>query len=360
MSAPSTAPSCTAGASTVGEVVGILPQGSPPDHLPVDASRTAWLAQRKLGLGGSDIAAVLGMSPWTSPFALWAEKVGLLPDLDDPTEAMEFGSRAEDMLGRWFADRTGMSVAGEQTSVIGAEPWMRCTVDGFVFDTPARDDMDESSIRFGEGGAFSINDAIAVAEWKTTSDRAEAWATQVPDHYATQATWTSIVTGIPVVWFGVLHIAFGRPQFRTYQFVPDAADKQLVLDAARAFWFDHCVTGVPPVVDGSDSTRDALAAIYPEHVEGEVVELDDETIVLLEQRAECKSLEKITKATVQEIDNVVAAVLGSAEVALIDGLPAYTYRSQRRTTTCEACSHAKTSEPFRVLRAAPKPRKKAV
>lgn len=36
--------------------------------------RTAWLAARRKGLGGSDIAPILGLSPWTSPLQTWRRK----------------------------------------------------------------------------------------------------------------------------------------------------------------------------------------------------------------------------------------------------------------------------------------------
>ena len=39
------------------------------------AERAEWLQWRRGGLGGSDIAGVLGLSPWSSPWSVWADKV---------------------------------------------------------------------------------------------------------------------------------------------------------------------------------------------------------------------------------------------------------------------------------------------
>jgi predicted phage-related endonuclease len=44
--------------------------------LPASAGREAWLKVRTLGLGGSDVAAACGLSPWTTPYQLWLEKTG--------------------------------------------------------------------------------------------------------------------------------------------------------------------------------------------------------------------------------------------------------------------------------------------
>ena len=38
------------------------------------ADRQAWLQERRSGLGGSDVAAIIGASPWKTYAALWAEK----------------------------------------------------------------------------------------------------------------------------------------------------------------------------------------------------------------------------------------------------------------------------------------------
>ena len=38
-------------------------------------SREEWLEWRRGGLGGSDVAGVLGVSPWATPFSVWWSKV---------------------------------------------------------------------------------------------------------------------------------------------------------------------------------------------------------------------------------------------------------------------------------------------
>mgnify|MGYP000308297088 CR=1 FL=1 len=46
-------------------------------------ARADWKLWRRGGLGASDLPAILGISPWASPFSVWADKCGLLPDEDD-------------------------------------------------------------------------------------------------------------------------------------------------------------------------------------------------------------------------------------------------------------------------------------
>ena len=50
-------------------------------------SRDKWLIERNKTIGGSDAAGIVGLSRWASPFSVWAEKTGRMPEKED-TEAM--------------------------------------------------------------------------------------------------------------------------------------------------------------------------------------------------------------------------------------------------------------------------------
>lgn len=265
-----------------------------------------WLEWRKAGLGASDVAGVLGLSPWASPWSVWASKVGLA-DGPDESEAMEFGKRAEPMLAGYFTDRTGLHVAGEQTWCSNPdEPWMRCTVDGFVFDG---DPCDAEC-------AACMDEALGVFEAKTTSQA--PWE-DVPLHYQCQATWASIVTGFDRVWFGVLHLAFGRPAFRVYEFTPPLEDKSTVRAACEAFWRDHVLTGTAPPADGSPATTDALSAAWGETTD-EPVDLDDRIVArLLPERERIRAEIKRLEEDKNEIENKVKAALADHESGSVDG-----------------------------------------
>jgi len=121
---------------------------------------------RSTVLGASEVAGVLGLSPWDTPYTVWLRKVGLGDEKAD-NEAMEFGRRAEQMLGRWFTDRTLLYLFGDQTWRPHPRlPWFGATVDGMASDIP-----------FGD-------DALGTVEFKTT--REPEWDI-LPHHYQCQA-----------------------------------------------------------------------------------------------------------------------------------------------------------------------------
>lgn len=276
-----------------------------------DLDRSSWLRWRRNGLGGSDIAAILGLSPWASPWSVWADKVGLTPIDESDAEHLEFGRRAEPMLATWFHDRTRLYVAGEQTCCEHPDhPWMRVTVDGFAFDGNVADEDQRLDVVLGFAGRET---AAAAVEFKTTQDSVKSWEDDGPPvYYQTQAIWTSIVTGIPVVWFAVLHMSYGRPQFRTYEFHFDLEDRELVEKKAREFWEGHVLTGTPPPVDASDATCRALNTAWITN--GESVEADDVDVINVEELRRLKAEAKALEEQISLRENAIKAALAEATV----------------------------------------------
>jgi putative phage-type endonuclease len=264
-----------------------------------------WHAWRAEGLGASDIAGVLGISPWASPWSVWADKMGLLPP-SNPSIEMEFGKRAEAMVGPWFHDRTGLWVTGEQTWCTHPDiGWARATVDGFVSetDTPAPDEL------------------AGVLEIKTDGPGRD-WAT-IPAHYQAQAQWQMFVTGLPHAWFAVLH---GR-RFQIYELARDDDDIAFMYERAEAFWRNHVLTCAPPEVDGSDATTDAIAAVYPEPA----YEFVGVARHLVEAARAAKAALKAAKEAEAAACNAVRAAMQDATVAVDeDGQKIATWKVQER------------------------------
>ena len=295
-------------------------------------ARADWLAWRRGGVGGSDIGALLGLSRYASPWSLWADKVGLLPP--DPTsERQQIGHDFEPVLGQIFARRTGLHVVGEQTTCKHRDlDWARCTVDGFV-ERP-------------EWGVIE-----GTVQYKT--DARWSWD-GIPPAIRAQCQWEMGVTQSPRCWLVVLHGGFSVD---VHELEFDRSDWEFMLARAGTFWRDHVQTGVPPDVDGSDATTDAMASVWGQHAAGGAVDLD-EMGESLAARARLKSTIKLLSDEVDQIDNEVRAQLGAAEFGTVGGEVRATWRTQPgRTTTCDACGHSEVGAPSRRLTyRTPKPR----
>jgi putative phage-type endonuclease len=280
-----------------------------------DTTTEAWLAWRAEGVGASDVAGILGISPYTSSWRIWAEKVGLLPPEEpgEVAEQLEAGHFMELAVGPWFGHRTGMHVAGEQLMLEHPEwPVARCTLDGLVFDGPLEVADTRTALTLALGGLEIKHEAFG-KRWE-----------HIPAHYQCQGFWQMYVAGLERVWFAVLQ---GR-SLRIHELVRDEAEIAWIVGQVETWWHDHVVGETPPPVDGSDATREALAAVYPESDPELVVDLGDDDRALLVEFVDAKAVKKAAVDRADELGNALRARLGAAEVGLIDGKRAVTWKTQ--------------------------------
>lgn len=100
-----------------------------------DLSKDDWLAYRRMGIGGSDAAAVLGISPFRTAMDLYYDKRNLpIPNDDDGNwVAMEVGTLLEDLVARIFAQKTGLKVYQRKSMFQHPyHPWMLADLDYLV------------------------------------------------------------------------------------------------------------------------------------------------------------------------------------------------------------------------------------
>ena len=75
-------------------------------------SHEDWLSYRKLGIGGSDVAAIMGISPFATIRDLYNDKLGIEPLIEEESNwvAKEVGHRLEDLVAEIFSKKTGLTV----------------------------------------------------------------------------------------------------------------------------------------------------------------------------------------------------------------------------------------------------------
>jgi len=128
-----------------------------------------WLEARKKGLGGSDIAGILGLSKWTTPLKIWRQKQGLEPDTD-ATWQMALGTENESLIAGVWAAKQGCRLIKIPFLRDVANPHRAASVDFLAV--------------FPDGYV-----EIVEVKWSKGMD-------DVPDYYFTQVTWYEAITGI--------------------------------------------------------------------------------------------------------------------------------------------------------------------
>lgn len=272
---------------------------------PAGLPREEFLAVRDVGvgIGGSDIAAVLGMDRHTSPLKLYYTKRGELPDLPRPAwleEAADIGSDLEEFIAQRFARMTGTRVEPIGTLAHTDRPWMRVNLDRHV---------------------FGCDDGPCFVECKNRSEyQLDDWRDGVPDEPALQVHW-----GIGTSGYSHGHLAalIGGNKFRHVRIDRDEQLLGYLVDAAERFR-ERVLTGTPPPADGSDATTELLAHLF-EVSSDAIRDVDPQEVgPLLAERELLKAEAKATGNRVSEIDNQLVMLLGDAEIAQHAGQILYT------------------------------------
>lgn len=202
-------------------------------------------AARRRGIGGSDIAAILGLDPYRGPFDVWCEKSGrAAPTVDN--RFTKWGNRLEAVIADEYQERNRVALMTSTTLVHPRRSWHRGTPDRFVAEL----------IPFGVQRA-----APAGADWgleiKARGLR-QAWrwgredegAAGVPDEVAAQAHWYMALTEMPRWDVAVL---LDGNDFRAYTLQRDPEIEGSMLDVGERFWRDHVLADQPPAFDGGDA-----------------------------------------------------------------------------------------------------------
>lgn len=167
-------------------------------------NREEWLAGRVNGIGASEAAAAIGMSPFESQYDLWMRKTGQKGDKDlTGNAAVEYGNRIEPAMRVMFqAEHPELVLDYHQFDVLYRpdKPWMTATLDGELTDS--------------EGHRYVLEIKTANVAKKVQYDK---WHDQVPRQYYIQACWQLLVTGWDGVYlFAKLMKLNGDSELRTY------------------------------------------------------------------------------------------------------------------------------------------------
>lgn len=257
-----------------------------------DPNTPEWDDLRSRGLGGSEIAAVVGLSPWVSRFALWHRKRGTLGKQTVNT-GMDWGHRLEGVVCDAWAELHPEYVTQEAGTFRHEDrAWQLANVDRLLWEPR----------RKKPSGLLEVKTAhqYDAHEWGHGPE-------DIPPYYRCQVLWYMDVLGVPEAHLAVL---IGGSDFREY-LIPYAADEaEWLREQGREFW-QTVLDGIPPDLDGSDATYQAVRELHPE-INGEDVEIPGE---LYADYACTKKAFEDAKSAHQEAKSRVLDAMGEAKRA---------------------------------------------
>jgi putative phage-type endonuclease len=206
--------------------------------------REDWLEVRKSGIGGSDAAAAVGLSPYMSPLELWLVKTNRgaslpQPDSDDTSEPVYWGQLLEPIVAASYTKQTGNKVRRVNAVLQHSNiPWMLANIDREVVGMPD----------------------VQILECKTAGEfGARLWRDGVPEYVMLQVQHQLSVTGKQAADVAVLLCG---QKLEVHRIQRDDALIARLIELEAAFW-RYVETDTPPPADGSESADRALRCLYP-------------------------------------------------------------------------------------------------
>ncbi|MET8334425.1 YqaJ viral recombinase family protein [Streptosporangium canum] len=258
-----------------------------------------WRAARATRLSGSRMAAVLGLSPWESPYSTWCEMAGLVQP-DEQTKEQSRGHYLEPAIAAWFADQHPEFVVAEAGTYVHRDrPQHLANPDRLVRQNPIPNAV----------GWFDV-ECSALLEIKTDAD-GSAWGEpgtdQIPVYYRTQVQWYLDVLGLKRAYIAVLT---GRLQFAEYIVDYDPADAAHLRKVADEF-LDSLLWREMPDLDAHTATYETVRKLHPD-IDGDDIDIaPDLAAEFIAATADAKTAEaRATKAR-----TALAAAMGTAKRA---------------------------------------------
>lgn len=210
---------------------------------------------RRSGVGGSDAAAIAGVSPYKTAYQVYCEKKGEI-DGDPENEAMHCGKLIEPVLVSEYERLTGHRVVRSVYQKSPDLPWMYANLDGLAFNG-SPDPLE--IVECKNVGHFSA------AEW------GEPGSAQIPEIYYTQVQHYLAVMNLDKAKVIAL---LGGNKISMYDVPRDKEFIEYLIKIEAEFW-RRVEQGIPPEIDGSEAARKVLSKKFPVD-SGSKIEADDQ------------------------------------------------------------------------------------
>lgn len=272
-----------------------------------DLPEEEWLAYRRRGIGGSDVAAIMGISPFRTTRDLFYDKRGIAPFEDNEGNwvAMEMGHLLEDLVAKIFERKTGYPVYQIKKMFYHPDyPFMLADLD-YLVTLP--------------------DDSTAILEIKTTNYNArDHWwldgKETVPIYYETQGRHYMAVMDIDRIFYCCL---YGNNEHEVIirEIKRDMAYEEEMIFLEEDFWENHVqIQSPPPYTEDGDLILESTRRYSgPADESAPDIQLSMETatklmryLQLQEEKKNADKRSKQIESDMQRLKAMIAAEMGAS------------------------------------------------
>lgn len=276
----------------------VLPPGAPSEQ---------WHATRATGICGSDLAAILGRSPFSTPAKVYLDKTGMHRDITGPDPLVcpiFWGTALEDAVADAWARVTGIEVWRTGTYAHHTNPWQLGNPD-----------------RIGDGFGLEVKTTDARNAPKWDPERVPGG---VPFWYYCQVQHYMHVTGLPYFWVICL---IGGNQLAVRKVEADPEDHETLTEVEDRFWHDHVLARRAPLVDYQDAKL--MSALYPAR-KASAIDLDQRAVAKLARHRAAKDELTTLNDEITALEVDLKNTMGHNEIGRIGGKEALRYKATAR------------------------------
>lgn len=271
-----------------------------------DMSHDEWLDHRKKGIGGSEVAAIVGMSRYKSAYSVYLDKIGELPPVEDNPK-MKAGRILEPVIADWFEEETGIKVQEQKWIFQHSEhPFMLANIDRWV---P------------GENAGLEIKNT---SEYNR-NDWFDGHTEIIPVEYMLQANHYMAVTSADR-WYVAVLIGGWDFQWRVIE-----RDENLIknlITIEKNFWEDHVLAKIPPEVGAQDTNL--LNTAYPSSNPESWFDISEYYYDLIKELLDSKKSLKAAEERHESAKNKVKQLMGDNELAYWQGDKFCSWKSNKK------------------------------
>jgi len=275
---------------------------------PYKQGSAEWHAARSKGLGGSDMAAIMELNPWKTPYMVWLEKTGRSKGTDE-TEKMTIGKEIEDFVASQYTRITGRKTRRvNKFKTSDLYPFIGGSVDRIFQDE--------------EHG-------LGILEMKNVSSESfrNTFAGGVPDYYFIQVQTYMFVFKAQIA---DLFVFVGGERFECFRIARNEEVIKAICASAKKFWEFNIQEDFPPAPVNKDDLKLRYPATQTDPVYAKTA--NEDVYDWVQQLAKIKREIKQREEEKEKYELLIMQEMGECE-SLLDGndKPLATWKAQLRT-----------------------------
>ena len=283
------------------------------------ASRT-----RPLGLGGTDIGAILGLSPYKTPLELWSELVSGEQPASRDLIHLRFGQHAESFIASEYERATDLFTAEHSPTLFHKKNgFMFGHIDRFVLETPDTPAVVDGTITADKLLECKTSSAFSKNDW------GEPGTDQVPPLYLVQCAWYMAITECQSADLAVL---IGNSDFRVYTIEREMELEGLILSHAQHFWHEHVLKDIPPPAQSPEDCQ----LLFQHSDPSKTLEANPETLTFLERLQTLNYQGNACEEEITTLKTQIMAQMQDAEVLAHQGQVLATWKAPKASYRLDA------------------------